>query len=452
MSGPPGGTGGKEAFGLLGAWVLVYALRFGNQCLLAWTLLPAGRGEYALTVMFASLLGIALSLSVDRGAAFAVMAGRLGLSRSLTAAAGVCLAAFAVAAAVALPLVESGLDFFRRADPASFRLALALALLVPLSAVCERLLTGLRQFRSASRLLVLRPAAGAIGIVALVRALDLGVPGAILALAAGNLLFLLGALRSLRRVGSPRPERPSAAELGGVLRHGLRSHGTRLGEALTPRLGVLALGFLAAPATEIGLFAAASALLMPLSLASVAAGTALLPRVAAGEVKRPEMVGVWLRIVCFATAAAAALLLPFAGPLVRLFLSEAFVPLVPYLWIMAPGVVAYAGTGLLAAWFQGADRPGVVSAATGMGVAANLGAILLLHPVLGTSGVAWAMTLDSTLRLLFAAGAFRRLTGAPLSSLWRPRRSDAAYLRTVALSLWRAGSGATPNSSGGAAG
>lgn len=446
MSGRSAGAGGREAFGLLGAWVGVYALRFLTQCLLAWALLPAGRGEYALTVLFASLLGIALSLSVDRGAQFAVMAGRLSVSRSLTAAAGVCLAAFAVAAALALPLIGSDFEFFRRADPAWFRLALPLALLVPLSAVAERQLTGLRRFGSASALLVLRPAAVAVGILVLVWGLDLGVAGAILALAGGNLLFFLGALRNLRRAGPLRPERCSRRELRGVLSHGVGAHAGRLGEALTPRLGVLALGFLAAP-DEIGLFAAASALVMPLSLASVAAGTALIPRVAAGEVKREEMVGVWLRIVCLATAAAAAVLLPFSGPLVRLFFSEAFAPIVPFLWIMAPGVVAYAGTGLLAAWFQGTDRPGVVSAGTGLGLAVHLGAILLLHPLLGASGVAWALTLDSAVRLAFAAAAFRRITGAPLAALLRPRRSDLDYLRAVARSAWGARAGAADRSS-----
>lgn len=446
MSGRPAGAGGREALGLLGAWVGVYALRFLTQCLLAWALLPAGRGEYALTVMFASLLGIALSLSVDRGAQFAVMAGRLSVSRSLTAAVGVCLAAFAVAAALALPLIGSDLPFFRRADPAWFRLALPLALLVPLAAVAERQLTGLRRFGPAAALLLLRPAAVAVGVLALVWGLDLGVGGAVLALAAGNLLFFLGALRNLRRRGPLRPERCSRGELRGVLSYGVESHAGRLGEALTPRLGVLALGFLAAPA-EIGLFAAAGALVMPLSLASVAAGTALIPRVAAGEVKREEMVGVWLRIVCLATAAAAAVLLPFSGPLVRLFFSEAFAPIVPFLWIMAPGVVAYAGTGLLAAWFQGTDRPGVVSAGTGLGLAVHLGAIFLLHPLLGVSGVAWALTLDSAVRLAFAAAAFRRTTGAPLAALFRPRRSDLDYLRAVARSVWGAGAGTAARSS-----
>lgn len=441
----PAGTGGREALGLFGAWVGVYALRFLTQCLLAWALLPAGRGEYALTVMFASLLGLALSLSVDRGAQFAVMAGHLGVARSLTAAAGVCLAAFAVAAALALPLIGSDLAFFGRADPASFRLALPLALLVPLAAVAERQLTGLRRFRPASALLLLRPAAVAAGILVLVWGFDLGVAGAIGALVGGNLLFFLGAFGNLRRGGSLRPERCSAAQLRGVLSYGLESHPARLGEVLTPRLGVLALGFLAAPA-EIGLFAAAGALVMPLSLASVAAGTALIPRVAAGEVKREEMVGVWLRIVCLATTGAAAVLLPFSGPLVRLFLSEAFAPIVPFLWIMAPGVIAYAGTGLLAAWFQGTGRPGVVSAGTGLGLAVHLGAILLLHPLLGVSGVAWALTLDSVVRLAFTAAAFRRITGAPLAALFRPRRSDLDYLRTVARSVWRTGAGAADRS------
>ena len=430
-TGGAAGSGGRETLGLLSTWGGVHALRLATQSLLAWSLLPAGRGEYAVAVLFATLAGVVLTLSVDRGAQYFSMAGRIGLSRCLGAGFTVCLVGSAAAAGGALLLMGSGFSLFDRAEPAAFRVALLLAALVPLAAVTERQLAGMREFRAVSFLLLARPAAALAAMLVLVRGLGLGVPGAVLALAAGHSVFLFAGVRELRRRAGARLELPSSSELSRILAYGFRSHAARIGEALTPRLGVLALAALAGGAEEIGWFAAASAVMMPLSLLGTTAATALIPRVAGREVKRAETVGVLVRIVCFVTAGATAVFFAVAEPVVAVLFSEAFLPAVPLMWLMAPGIVAYAGVEVFGAWFSGVERPEAVSWATGVGLAVHVAAVVVLAPRFGAAGVAAAMSLDFLARLAFLGLRFRRTANLPLRAVWTPRRGDAAYLRSV---------------------
>lgn len=438
------GSGGRETLGLLSTWGGVHVLRLATQSVLAWSLLPAGRGEYAVAVLFATLAGVVLTLSVDRGAQYFSMAGRIGLSRCLGAGFVVCLVGGAAAAGGALALIGSGSSLFDRAEPAAVRWALLLAVLVPLAAVTERQLAGRREFRAVSFLLLARPATVLAAILILIGGLGLGVPGAVLALVAGNLVFVCVGALELRRRARATFALPSSRELSRILGYGLRSHAARVGEALTPRLGVLALGLLAADPDEIGWFAVASAVMMPISLLGTTAATALIPRVAGREVKRAETVGVLVRIVCFVTAGAAAVFFTVAQPVVGVLFSEAFLPAVPLMWLMAPGIVAYAGVEVFGAWFAGVERPEAASWATGVGIAVHVAAVVVLAPPFGVAGVAAAMSLDFLARLAFVGLRFRRTTDLPLRAVWTPRRGDAAYLRSVLRSALTRRGGAGP--------
>ena len=81
----------------------------------------------------------------------------------------------------------------------------------------------------------------------------------------------------------------------------------------------------------LGLFAQASVIMLQLRMISNSVGNALLPRIAGRG--RPELTARCLRFVCGVTLAALLALLASSTPLVRILLSEAFLPIVPLLWI-----------------------------------------------------------------------------------------------------------------------
>ncbi len=116
-------------------------------------------------------------------------------------------------------------------------------------------------------------------------------------------------------------------------------------------------------------------------------------------------------------------------PVVRILLSEAFLPAVPLLWIMAPDIVAYASSNVFIAWFAGSGRPGLCSSALWLSLVVNIVASLALYPTFGLRSVAWAITAGLFARGVFLAVVFNRATGVSLRSLWLPCRSDANFLR-----------------------
>ena len=212
-----------------------------------------------------------------------------------------------------------------------------------------------------------------------------------------------------------------------MLGYGLRSHPTRLGDLMAPRIGVLVLGVLGGQA-DIGLFAAVIAIMLQLHLIADSAGIALYPRTANGEALAPKLVGRGLRLVGLATAAALAALLAVSTPLVRLLLSDAFLPAVPMMWILAPGVLALSATTLLTTYFKGQNRPGLCSWASWSGLGVNIACCLALHPLVGAESAAWGLTAGMVVRTLFLSVAFHRHTRLSLRSVWVPQREDFAYL------------------------
>ena len=134
----------------------------------------------------------------------------------------------------------------------------------------------------------------------------------------------------------------------------------------------------------------------------------LLPRIAGSG--RPELTTLCLRVVSRGTVAAMLAVLAISTPLVRILFSEAFLSAVPLLWIIAPGVLAYACAGILGTYFKGIGRPGICSWAVSLGLAANLIAIPVLYPVVGVSAAAWGLTLGMICRLVLLAAAFARAT------------------------------------------
>lgn len=422
----PTPASGRDALIVFTTQAGVAAAGILSQSLLAYVLLPEGRGAYAVCVTFATLAGMSLALSADLGAQFFSMTKRIGLSKCLTFGLGASLAASAVAALAALPLINADLGFFQQAEASAFLASLLLMPLAGCSFAAELQLAGLRRFKALALHLSMRAIVTVLGTIALVWRLGLGVEGAILALCAGHAVLLAGCLWDLGKNIGLKWQWASGRECRQMLGYGLRGHPARLGELMAPRVGILVLGALGSR-TDIGLFAAISAIMLQLRLIADSVGIALYPRTAEGGAQVAELVGRSLRLAGLATAAALALLLSVSTPLVQLLLSEAFLPAVPMMWILAPGILALSATTLLTTYFKGGNRPGLCSWASWSGLGVNMALCLALHPLLGAQSAAWGLCAGMAVYALFLSVAFHRHTRLSLRSVWMPKRGDFAY-------------------------
>ncbi len=426
----PNATGGREV-------VIIFATQTGRcasglllQSLLAYLLLPEGRGAYAVCISFASLLGVGVTFGADRGAQYFMMARQISVSQGMFLALGVCLAGSAVAVAAVFPLIHSDLAFFQKVDPGSLQLTLVLIPLISISTATELQLAGLRRFVPHAVFSLARSGITALGSVVLVWRLHMGVDGALLAVVAGHVVLFAGCIWDLRKHCGLAFEMPSLAELLRILGYGLRYYGAHVGATLQPHVSVFLLGMLTGRA-NIGLFAAVSALMLNLTMISNSVGIALYPRIASDAGKRPEIIELCLRLVCLATGSALVVLLAISTPLVRTLLSDAFVPVVPLMWIIAPGILASASNGLFATYFNGVDCPEVSSWAAWLGLSAHVVLLPALYPTLGLEGAAWAMTIGMIFRTVFLCFLFQRATGITPRSIWLPRRGDFVFLWTA---------------------
>lgn len=432
----PASIGQREMATLLASRGMVLVLGILTQSLLAYTLMPAGRGAYAVCVLFGDLAGVLVTLGSGRGAQYFVMTRRLGVSQGLSVAFAFCLIGSALAVIAAVPLIHSDLSFFGNAEASAFRTAI---LLIPTSALAFAAvlqLEGLRRFGRLAAFSLLRAAVVAAGILIWVRALGLGVHGAVLSLALGHLTMLAVCLADLRRHCGLVLELPSRAAMREVLRYGLREYPARIGQAIESRIGTLLLGMLAGRA-DIGLFAAANALITRVNFVQAAVTAYLLPRTAGEEAGRPELAAFCARAAWWTVGGMLLIWFAVSAQLVPVLLSEAFMPVTRLTWIMSIGVLAYAGAEIFAAYFRGTDRPQLFSFAMWLGFAVNILLFFALYPAWGLHGAAWAMTGGLLACSLVLWTAFHKDTKLPLSATLLLRRSDLSKLRAAALNLLR---------------
>lgn len=300
---------------------------------------------------------------------------------------------------------------------------------------------GLRRFKALGLCMLLQSLSVSLAMTGLLLGLDLGVEGALFSMALGQLVSLCACFWRLRQHTVLVWEMPSLRGAARLLQYGGKYHGARIGMELEMRAGTIALGLLAGRA-DIGLFAVAIALMSRFNIIANAVASVLFPRVPRAAAKdNPALFALCLRYVAWVMGSALLAFLVVSEPLVRLLLSEAYVPIVPLLWILALGIFAYGISAIYMTYFSGIDRPEICTWSVWISLCVNGMLLIALFPRMGLNGTAWAMSLGLLCRCGFLSVMFHRASHETLLSTWRPQRSDLTYLRTVGQSLLRRAAG-----------
>ena len=443
----PAGKGGQDVLVVFGTRVGSVLLGLAIQAVLARLLLPEGRGAYAVCFVFATVLGMLTTPGAQQGAQQLVMTRETDVSQATSCAFVICVCGGVIGAVLGLASMGAGFAYFDRAEPRAFHWAIALAPLLAFALAVEHQLAALQRFGALALIAAVRMGIHLTAALALVGALDLGVDGALVALAGATAAMIGCCLWDLKRRAGLAWRLPRAVPMRRILGYGLRYHAARAGEALGPHMGVLLLGWFAGEA-EIGLFAVACSLMIGFLIISNAVGNVLLPRIAVpngasgDEARRIALVGLCLRLVGATTALAMIGTLALSGPIVRLLFSEAFLPAQPLLWIIAPGMFAGACAGMYMTYFKAVNKPEICSWAFVLGIGVDVAMLLALYPRLGVAGAAWAMSCGLIGRLALLAWLFRQLTGVGFAQAWAPRRGDGAAVLAAMRHLGGARRGA----------
>jgi len=400
--------------------------------LIARALGPAGQGHYALTVtvvLFAAALangGLGLAAVPD------LRSGRVPLARMLRAQMAWLGVAGLVVALAGLVAWHGGADAAARthldwnADVALWALVGTLALLAFDILFYDLLARGRLLTGPAVNLC---RAVLHLGLLAALLArdrLDLG--GAVAAYGAAQGVAALTALVILARLAGrhgPTPAEPLPALMLRTLRAGWLGQLSSVASLLHLRLD-LALVAAWHGAEAVGIYAVAVMVgellwLLPGALQPLLVYASSDERT---DAPRDETAARAVRLGVMATAAAALVLAAVAEPVLRLLFGEVFAPSAAPLRALLPGIVVFAAGSVLAGDFIGRGRPVWNAQASGVTVATNILAGLVLIPRWAETGAAWASTIAYTAGALVMLFRFRRATNLGWRSILRPRSSD----------------------------
>jgi O-antigen/teichoic acid export membrane protein len=269
-------------------------------------------------------------------------------------------------------------------------------------------------------------------------ALSAGAGAATVALcfvAGGLFQILLAWVQTVRRCGRPRL-RWSPRRAAVLYREAMPFFGTTTLWALYSRGTTILLGALSA-SREVGLYAVADRLMLPLALGPAMFNAAVFPalsRVASESLAAArELGGRCLRLLLVATVPLAALATVFAADIVQLFFGSGWLAAAPALRVLAWTLPVRGSQNLLGSQLAAVHRQVAVTKAR----FAGLCAFALLAPLLilwqGFEGAAWALLICDALQLVLYAAALRRMDAAPLVA------APLAALAAVAAATCAAG-------------
>jgi O-antigen/teichoic acid export membrane protein len=408
-----------------------------TQAVLAWLLLPEGRGLYALFAVLATLLPVAFTFGLDRSIQYHLMSRKTGHAQALQYLLFVWAGAAVCAAAVAIALAGRGTLPSLAESPGLWSAALLLIGASSLYAVLLRMHVAAGRFEGYLGATVAQSLANIVLLLIFASIGSLNPGTAVAALAAS---YALAAGLSLRALMVP----PADESVGmahrtpprDFVRYGLSYYPAMLAHAIDFNAGTVILAALATN-YEVGIFAAISALMLKFLLLAQAFQEAMLPRIATDQRGRAELVAQLARIAIAVTFLGLLLFAIVSRPVLSLLLSPNFAAGASLVWWMLPGIAIHSGSTLLMPFFEGTGRPGVVSVAVWSGLLVNVVAIALAFPRMGLDSAGLAMTLGMFVRFILLAAPFCRISGLPPYSLFGIRREDWQVLGGLSSRLRR---------------
>ena len=400
---------------------------------------PAGKGEYALIILIPALFQLAGGLGLDQAVVYLVARHR-GAARAIAltvAAASAGLGLLLLGGYAALSLLGPYTRYLEAAavDPPLVWILIAL---LPVTLATQSLLSGilaLERYRDYNLATLVPPIVNLALLLALVVLLRLGVAGAVAASGGASLIGLAGAgVLFFAAAPSGQVRRPPGA-VREALSYGWRAHAANLAWFLHYRADMFLVGYMAGPAA-LGFYATAVGLAEKLYLAPSAIGTVLFPRVAAADRSEVrDLTPQASRYTLWFTIGLTALLAGVARPVVRGLYGAEFLPSVPPLWLLLPGMVSLAVGRLVSADLNGRGLPGAVARVNISAAALNLALNIWWLPIWGLAGAALATSVSYTAGMVLLVQRYRRASGARWGELLLFRRSDWADLGWVVASL-----------------
>ncbi len=412
----------------IGARFLCLFVAIGTQCCLAWILGPGGRGSYAVSLLFASLLGVVLGVGGHVASVYFVSSKRFSLSEGVVYAFVFVGISSGLAISAGLLLMQLPWSFFRQASPTAFYIGLASIPTSMLALILPTLLSAVRQFGLFAVVLVGNACSQAVLVLLFVWILAWDVEGALVALVSSNLVTIVGTLILMRWKHGITWVRPSFDGRRQMFSYSLRFHAGKISNTVNFQVGTLVLALVASK-EQVGLFAVALQLTTRAMMIPDVLTTVLIPRVAGDKAEGERLlVARCARMTALTCGVLLLGLAVLAEPIIAVLFSPAFLPAVALVQILAAGAFVRCASKVYVPYFLGTDHPGIAAASVAVGTVVNVGMAIVLLPVFGLPGLALATTLGYFVSATLLTLSFNRYSGLTLAQMCRVTRSDWSTL------------------------
>lgn len=378
-------------FGALLGTAATQVANLATAMIVARALLPEGRGDLQLVVLWPMLAAQVASLSLNEALLVLTASGSGDRRRLFASALWMTLALAVLAAAAAgLWLAPAALALRPEEVQEAGRLCLWLVPATMLSTLFLDALRGRLDHRGWVLLRTVQALSYLAGTL-LAWHLDSGLLGFALAFVASHLVAMAAAglrLAELDGLALPAPDKGVAGPLVSL---GLRLHTGFVIQVLGSRVDQIAIAILLDPAA-LGLYAAAMTLVLGMLQLAQSVSQAMFPRVLAmpDRPARARQVRHTLALVLGGVAVAAIVLFALAEIVVRLLFGVAFAPAADLVRLLLIGIVPHASREVFMLALKAEGRPLAIGRAEAVSLGFFAAALALLVPRYGATGTALA--------------------------------------------------------------
>jgi O-antigen/teichoic acid export membrane protein len=428
----------RNAASILATTAVSIPLALLANVILARFLSGSERGVYALATGFALVAQVVAHLGWGDAAIYRLRRHRVAPARvfstGLVANLLLCGLLFAVCFALERPIVDRLLGGMPRA---LYWVAVLTAACFLLGDFLRAIARGLDRFDLHNWFGFLQAAGLLVGLVLALVAWHGGLAGALYTYLGvqAALVAVLGLIVA-RLTGIEL--RVDGVEVREHLHFGLGLYPQALLKQLHERIDLFILAWLAIDNVQIGLYAVAVSVIIPLQLIPGAIGTALLPELAGREDESLAGFSATVaRQISMQMAAAAAVMVP-AGiiGIPILFGSEYQGSVLPYL-IVLPGLCALATSRVLSRYFAIVGRQGTLTGIRTAVVVLNVVLNLVLIPPFGINGAALAALISYLAETAVVAALFVGVSQLRLGEAFAWRRSDLDPYLARSREVWK---------------
>ena len=407
-----------------------------NGILLARLLGPAAKGEYYFLVLLPATTIILLQLGLPQAFGYFAARGQtIGMvGKTIVLTAILSVVAFLVLI-VLVPLIAGIIPTGIGVEQVLFVfLALPLALNATFT---TGIVTGRQAVNWYAGINMAYPMVSTVLLVIILGGLGGTVNGAIAVYVIVSSFQALGFLIGARWVSdhNPQPARVSFRELLG---YGLPYYPGSLTQFFSARADVFLIAWLVADAAApLGYYSMAVGLAELVFYFPNAVATLFFPHVAgASREESNSQVAMVSRVSLLVTAGVALVLAPAAVLMIEILLP-AFVPSLPALFLLLPGVVALSATRVVYVYLTGIGKPAITSYINVSAFILNIVLNLFLIPAFGIAGAAAASLVSYSVSAILLTIVASGLSGAPVWDFWLVRRSDVRLTFRMSVGLIR---------------